>query len=154
MVEVKKGNKKGTLLTGRHRSLMVSGDNSSKEYMCQRTPLSARNCWMSIPKPQRALSEPLPWLSRSSMLRATTKRSKAKSEASQLVRASPLQGEGRGFESLSAHHCPVSRLSSHFSQLMSRDIVPTQSHRFRHDCLCLLLRNLKSLSLPLFKKVF
>ena len=52
---------------------------------------------------RRAFREPVPWLSRSSMLRATTKSGKAKSEASQLARASPLQGEGRGFKSLNAH---------------------------------------------------
>ena len=54
---------------------------------------------------RRAFREPVPWLSRSSMLRATTKSGKAKSGASQLARASPLQGEGRGFKSLNAHHC-------------------------------------------------
>jgi hypothetical protein len=57
----------------------------------------------------RAVSEPVPWLSRSIMLRATTKRDKAKSAASQLVRASPLQGEGRGFESLNAHKGLIAR---------------------------------------------
>ena len=51
----------------------------------------------------RACREPVPWLSRSVNLRATTKRDKAKRFSAQLVRASPLQGEGRGFESLSAH---------------------------------------------------
>ncbi len=51
----------------------------------------------------RACREPVPWLSRSIKLRATTKRDKAKRFAAQLVRESPLQGEGRGFESLNAH---------------------------------------------------
>ena len=72
----------------------------------------------------RAFSEPLPWVSRSSMLRATTKRSKAKSEASQLARASPLQGEGRGFKSLNAHHLR--------GQLVSGHVAPRQRGRNRH----------------------
>jgi hypothetical protein len=37
-------------------------------------------------------------------LRATTKRDRARMALAQLARASPLQGEGRGFESLNAHH--------------------------------------------------
>ena len=51
----------------------------------------------------RVRSEPVPWLSRSVKLRVTTKRDKAKSEASQLVRALPRHGRGPGFESRRAH---------------------------------------------------
>ena len=67
----------------------------------------------------RACREPVPWLSRSIKLRATTKRDKAKSAASQLVRASPLQGEGRGFESLNAHQI-LRGLSSLLSLVIAR----------------------------------
>ncbi len=37
-MEVKKGSKKGTLLTDCYRSLVVPSDNSTREHWCQRTP--------------------------------------------------------------------------------------------------------------------
>jgi len=56
VVEVKKVNKKGTLLTDRRRLLVVPSDNSSNEHSRQRTPPNAREHWKSIPKPQVACS--------------------------------------------------------------------------------------------------
>ena len=39
----------------------------------------------------------------SATMKTTTKRDKVHTDLAQLARASPLQGEGRGFESLNAH---------------------------------------------------
>ena len=95
--------------TGWHVHRLLSSESSRESIARVCRSVQRQDCWFGsfylgcLRIDLRACREPVPWLSRSIKLRATTKRDKAKSAASQLVRASPLQGEGRGFESLNAH---------------------------------------------------
>ena len=66
-------------------------------------PLSFVHAFIGCASETGVSIEPLLGCLEAIKLRETTKRDKARMALAQLARASPLQGEGRGFESLNAH---------------------------------------------------